>query len=71
MALGNQGFGQFNLAVKWKRKIDFQAKAAEEFGKIQGELKRMGKPTGQLDALIASVARSRQERVNCETIRTG
>lgn len=49
---------KFELALP---KIDFDAKAAEEFGKIQGELKKMGKPTGELDALIASVARSRQD----------
>lgn len=38
-------------------KIGFDAQAASEFGKIQGELRRMGKPTGNLDALIAAVAR--------------
>lgn len=42
-------------------KVDFDAIASKEFGKIQGELKKIGKPTGQLDALIASVARSRQD----------
>jgi tRNA(fMet)-specific endonuclease VapC len=42
-------------------KVEFDVKASEEFGKIQGELKKIGKPTGQLDALIASVARSRQD----------
>jgi tRNA(fMet)-specific endonuclease VapC len=39
--------------------LDFDSIAAREFGKIQGELRRMGKPTGELDAIIAAVARSR------------
>ncbi|MGL5511390.1 MAG: type II toxin-antitoxin system VapC family toxin [Microcoleaceae cyanobacterium] len=38
--------------------VDFDSMAAVEFGKIQGELRRIGKPTGELDAMIASVARS-------------
>lgn len=33
--------------------------AAREFGQIQGEIRRIGKPTGELDAMIAAVARSR------------
>jgi tRNA(fMet)-specific endonuclease VapC len=44
-------------------KIDFDSKAAIEFGKIQSELRKLGKPTGELDALIAAVARSRQDIV--------
>jgi tRNA(fMet)-specific endonuclease VapC len=44
-------------------KIDFDNKAAIEFGKIQSELRKIGKPTGELDALIAAVARSRQDIV--------
>ncbi len=39
--------------------VDLDQDAAEEFDKIQGELKLMGRPTGDLDALIAAVARSR------------
>lgn len=39
--------------------LDFDFIAAREFGKIQGELRRMGKPTGEIDAIIAAVARSR------------
>jgi tRNA(fMet)-specific endonuclease VapC len=35
--------------------------AAIEFGKIQNEPKKIGKPTGELDALIAAVARSRND----------
>jgi tRNA(fMet)-specific endonuclease VapC len=31
-------------------KIDFDSKAAIEFGKIQSELRKLGKPTGELDA---------------------
>lgn len=38
---------------------DFDELAADEFGKIQGELRRMGRPTGEVDAQIAAVARSR------------
>ena len=38
--------------------IPFTIEAAEEFGKIQSELRQLGKPTGEIDALIASVARS-------------
>ncbi|WP_254568940.1 type II toxin-antitoxin system VapC family toxin [Oscillatoria sp. HE19RPO] len=33
--------------------------AARELDQIQGELRRIGKPTGELDAMIAAVARSR------------
>lgn len=39
--------------------VDFDSIAAREFGQIQGELKRIGKPTGELDAMIAAVAKSR------------
>ncbi len=37
----------------------FDSLAAEEFGKIQAELRNLGRPTGDFDALIAAVARSR------------
>lgn len=36
----------------------FEMEAAIEFGKIQSELRKIGKPTGEFDALIAAVARS-------------
>ena len=39
----------------------FYLDAAMEFGKIQSELRNIGKPTGEFDALIASVARSRED----------
>lgn len=39
-------------------KIIFDKKAALEFGKIQGELRKTGMPTRHLDALLAGVARS-------------
>ncbi|WP_319421497.1 type II toxin-antitoxin system VapC family toxin [Pleurocapsa sp. FMAR1] len=42
-------------------KVDYDQKAALEFGKIQAQLRRKGKPTGEIDALIAAVARSRQD----------
>lgn len=41
--------------------VDFDKNAAQEFGEIQAELRILGKPTGQVDALIAAVARSRQD----------
>jgi tRNA(fMet)-specific endonuclease VapC len=40
--------------------LDFDHHAALEFGKIQGALRRIGRPTGVMDALIAAVARSHQ-----------
>jgi tRNA(fMet)-specific endonuclease VapC len=40
--------------------VDFDRAASLEFGRIQGELRQIGKPTGEQDALIAAVARSRQ-----------
>jgi predicted nucleic acid-binding protein len=39
----------------------FEIEAAIEFGKIQSELRKIGKPTGEFDALIAAVARSRDD----------
>jgi len=39
--------------------VDFDRATAEEFGKIQSELRLIGRPTGELDAAIASVARCR------------
>ncbi len=41
--------------------VDFDQSAALEFGKIQGELRQIGKPTSTVDAMIAAVARSRQD----------
>lgn len=41
--------------------VEFNQSAAKEFGKIQAELRRIGKPTGEIDAVIAAVARSRQD----------
>ena len=39
--------------------VEFDRQAAIEFGKIQGELRKLGKPTGEIDALIAAIARVR------------
>ncbi|PMB01327.1 twitching motility protein PilT [Fischerella thermalis CCMEE 5198] len=39
----------------------FDLNAAVEFGKIQSELRQIGKPTGEIDALIGAVARSRND----------
>ena len=41
--------------------VEFDSIAAEEFGKIQAELRRIGKPTGEIEAIIGTVARSRQD----------
>lgn len=41
--------------------VGFDQNASKEFGKIQAELRRIGRPTGEIDALIAAVARSRQD----------
>ena len=48
-----------NLFVREMEIVQFDRDAAAEFGIIQGELRRMGRPTGELDALIAAVARPR------------
>jgi tRNA(fMet)-specific endonuclease VapC len=39
----------------------FDLDAAVEFGKIQSELRQISKPTGEIDALIGAVARSRND----------
>lgn len=49
--------------------VRFNKRAAQEFGIIQGELRRLGRPTGQLDALIAAVARSRKDILVTHNIR--
>jgi len=49
--------------------VPFDEAAAEDFGKIQGELRRLGKPTGELDAIIAAVARSRGDIVVTDNTR--
>ena len=41
--------------------VEFDSIASEEFGKMQAELKRIGKPTGEIEAIIGAVARSRQD----------
>lgn len=38
--------------------LDFNAKAAMEYGQIRAELEKLGKPIGSLDLLIAAHARS-------------
>jgi tRNA(fMet)-specific endonuclease VapC len=43
--------------------VVFDRAAAEEFGKIQAELRRDGRQTGVMDVLIAAVARSRSSIV--------
>ena len=47
----------------------FDRTAAEEFGKIQAELRLLARPTGVMDSLIAAVARSRGSIVVTHNIR--
>lgn len=49
--------------------VPFDQSAAEAFGKIQGYLRRIGKPTGEVDAMIAAVALSRGDIVVTNNIR--
>ncbi len=39
--------------------VELDLNAAQEFGQIQAELKMVGRPTGDMDALIAAITRSR------------
>lgn len=41
--------------------VYFDVDAAVEFGRIQRELREIGRPTGDLDAVIAAVVRSRED----------
>lgn len=41
--------------------LEFDNAAAEDFGKIQDALRRMDRPTGDIDALLAGMARSRND----------
>jgi tRNA(fMet)-specific endonuclease VapC len=56
-----QNFNRINEFSNTITIVEFDKNAAEEFGKIQAELRRIGRPTGQIDALIAAVARSRDD----------
>lgn len=47
----------------------FDNAAAQEFGKIQQELRKLGRPTGEFDMLIAAVVRSRQDILVTNNIR--
>ncbi|MEM9451856.1 MAG: type II toxin-antitoxin system VapC family toxin [Cyanobacteria bacterium P01_E01_bin.6] len=49
--------------------IPFDRSAAVEFGIIQSELRQIGKPTGEIDALLAAIARSRQDVLVTDNIR--
>jgi len=49
--------------------VEFDRDAAMEFGKIQAELRQPGKPTGELDAAIAAIARSRGDILVTNNIR--
>ena len=56
-------FRKVNQFIREMEIVPFDGDAAAEFGIIQGELKRIGRPTGELDALIAAVARVRGDIV--------
>lgn len=56
-----QNLTGLNQLASYLPKINFDVQAALEFGKIQSELRQIGRPTGEIDALIAAVARSRQD----------
>jgi tRNA(fMet)-specific endonuclease VapC len=47
----------------------FDLSAAIEFGMIQAELRQIGKPTGEIDALIAAAARSRADILVTNNVR--
>jgi tRNA(fMet)-specific endonuclease VapC len=49
--------------------LPFTSEAALEFGIIQNELRQLSKPTGEMDALIAAVARSNSDIVVTNNIR--
>jgi tRNA(fMet)-specific endonuclease VapC len=49
--------------------VEFDIQAAEEFGKIQSHLRQIGRPTGEIDAIIAAVARSRKYTLVTNNIR--
>jgi tRNA(fMet)-specific endonuclease VapC len=49
--------------------VPFSTEAALEFGLIQSELKQIAKPTGEIDALIAAVARSSGDTVVTHNIK--
>lgn len=56
-----ENLNSLNQFVELMTVISFDLEASEEFGKVQAELRRIGRPTGVFDAAIAAVARSRQD----------
>jgi tRNA(fMet)-specific endonuclease VapC len=53
-----QRFDQLELFVQGLQIIAWDKTAAEHYGKIRAELKRLGTPIGNNDLLIAALARS-------------
>lgn len=45
-----------NIVLETLQILDFDQKAAEVFGQITAELQRLGRPVGDMDALIAATA---------------
>lgn len=58
-----QNLASLELFLQDMSIVSFDRLAAKEFGKIQSELRQIGKPTGELDAMIAAVERSRHDQV--------
>jgi tRNA(fMet)-specific endonuclease VapC len=58
-----QNLAELDQLLRLLEVSQFDALAAQEFGKIQGELRKMGRPTGEIDALLGAVARSRGDIV--------
>lgn len=54
-----QNFNTLKIFLDSVEVVHFDNNAAKEFGKIQLELRRIGRPTGVFDAAIAAVARFR------------
>lgn len=51
--------GVLNEFLQMVPVVAFDMNAAKDFGRIQAELKMVGRPTGVMDTLIAAIARSR------------
>ncbi|WP_342597256.1 type II toxin-antitoxin system VapC family toxin [Cyanobacterium aponinum UTEX 3222] len=49
--------------------VNFNSDHALEFGKIESELRIIGKPTGVVDALLGAIARSRKDILVTNNIR--
>jgi tRNA(fMet)-specific endonuclease VapC len=64
-----QNLNALNQFINLMPVVDFDLKASVELGKIQGKLRKIGKPTGEVDAIIATVARSRNDILVTNNVR--